>query len=355
MARRRSCAARIFVVVGFILSVAAVPVFAEVELSQLLKKTDAELQWDPSLELGVIHNGSNVVRFSPGLGWALLNSREVLMTGPISRGGDGGIRFTDQGAATVEAALMRPRTDTASLHGVRPRTAAIIIDAGHGGKDPGTNHSHIIDGKKINIVEKDIVLEVARELYGKLRARYSDKRILMTRTDDTYVSLEQRTELANSVELKDNEAMIFISIHANASFDTQADGFEVWYLPQNYRREVIDPASLDSGSQDLYPILNSMREEEYTVESVLLGRKILSGVGTAVGSKVPDRGLKAESWFVVRNAKMPAVLVELGFVTNEREAQLLSTPSYLKKLSQGIYNGVADFINYFDHLSGFME
>lgn len=341
--------------ISLLLSVGALPVFAEVGLSQLLRDSESELQWDSSLELGSIRNGPNVVSFKPGLEWVLLNSSELLVTGPISRGGDGGIRFTEQGAAAVESALRRPVGGTASLRAGRPRIAGIIIDAGHGGKDPGTSHVHIIDGKKINIVEKDIVLEVAREFYGKLRAKYPDRTILMTRTDDTYPTLEQRTDLANSIPLKENEAMIFISIHVNASFNPKAGGFEVWYLPQDYRRDVIDPNALDAGNQKLYPILNSMREEEYTVESVLLGRKILSGVSTAVGAKVPDRGLKAESWFVVRNAKMPAVLVELGFVTNEKEARLLSTPSYLKKLSQGIYNGVADFINYFDHLSGFME
>ena len=355
MVRRARRTAGILYLAGMFLFVGKLPAFAEVGLSQLLKSTESELQWDSSLELGSIRSGSNVVSFKPGLEWALLNSSELLVTGPVSRGSDGGIRFTEQGAAALEAALKRPSTAASSLRAGRPRIAAIIIDAGHGGKDPGTSHSHLIEGKKVSIVEKDIVLEVSRGLYDQLRARYSDKRILMTRTGDTYVSLEQRTELANSIPLKENEAMIFVSIHANASFDPQADGFEVWYLPQNYRREVIDPGSLDPSSEELYPILNSMREEEYTVESVLLGRKILSGVGAAVGSKVPDRGLKAESWFVVRNAKMPAVLVELGFVTNEKEAQLLSTSSYLKKLSQGIYNGVADFINYFDHLSGFME
>lgn len=332
------------------------PATAQVELEEILSKANATLQWDASLELGSIRKGTNQIAFKPGFDWVLINNNERIKTGEITRANDGAIHFTAAGASAIEVALTRmtPTLSAGSFVG-RPRIAAIIIDPGHGGQDPGTNHSHLVNGKQVNLVEKNIVLTVAKQVYADLVAQYPDKRILLTRRDDTYVSLEQRTELANSVHLKENEAMIFVSIHANASFDPTADGFEVWYLPPNYRRDVIDPTTIDSGSKELYPILNSMREEEYTIESVLLGRKILSGVSTAVGAKVPDRGLKAESWFVVRNAKMPAVLIELGFVTNQKEAILLSTPSYLQKLALGIYNGITGFVDYFDNLSGFME
>ncbi|HUX22497.1 MAG TPA: N-acetylmuramoyl-L-alanine amidase [Spirochaetia bacterium] len=337
-------------------SVVVAPVAAQVGLEEILSKANATLQWDISLGFGSIRRGANQVAFKPGSDWVLVNNNERITTGEITRANDGAIHFTTGGALAVEAALKRapPALSVAST-GARPRIAAIIIDPGHGGQDPGTSHSHVVNGKQLNLVEKNIVLTVAQQVYANLAAKYPDKRILLTRSADTYVSLEQRTELANSIHLKENEAMIFVSIHANASFDPKADGFEVWYLPPNYRRDVIDPTTLDSGSKELYPILNSMREEEYTIESVLLGRKILSGVSTAVGAKVPDRGLKAESWFVVRNAKMPAVLIELGFVTNQTEAALLSTPSYLQKLARGIYNGITGFVNYFDDLSGFME
>ncbi len=341
--------------IGLCLIAFAVPMSAEVELGGVLEATGGSLQWDPTLEFGMITKGANLVSFKPGLTFVLLNYHERIETGRISRGTSGEILLSQRGANAIEAALRRETSSsTFSVATDRPRIAAIVIDPGHGGMDPGTNHVHIINGKRVDLVEKNIVLSVATEVHRDLQARFPDKRIVLTRKDDTYVSLEQRTEIANNVSLNENEAMIFVSIHANASFDPKADGFEVWYLPPNYRREVIDPNELGS-SKDLYPILNSMREEEYTIESVLLGRKILSGVSAEVGRVVPDRGLKAESWFVVRNARMPAVLIELGFVTNPKEAALLSDPSYLKKLSRGIYNGVASFVDYFDNQSGFME
>lgn len=333
---------------------AAVGASAQVTLDGVLAQTGGSLRWDTALAYGTISLGQNRVTIKPGLSFAMLNNRERIETGTIVRGGDGGIVLTHDGAVALESALKRQPDPANAAADSIPRIAAIVIDPGHGGKDPGTSRVHTVNGRTINLAEKNIVLDVAKRLYGDLRQRFPHKRIVLTRRNDTYVSLEQRTEIANSIPLKGNEAMIFVSVHANASFDPKADGFEVWYLPPSYRRRVIDPNSPGT-SKELYPILNSMREEEYTIESVLLGRKILTDMSAAVGRAVPDRGLKAESWFVVRNAKMPAVLIELGFVTNEKEAALLSEPSYLQKLAAGIYNGVTSFVDYFDKQSGFME
>lgn len=327
---------------------------AQVELGGILKESGASLRWDAALSVGTLRRGTNLVTFKPGFSWALHNNRSRISTGPIVRGKAGEILFSPDGAASVVAALIGKRPESVGPQR-RPRIAAIIIDPGHGGADPGASHVQVVGGKQVKLVEKEIALRVAREVYSDLRARYPDKRIILTRNSDKYVSLESRTEIANDVALRENEAMIFVSIHANASFDPKAHGFEVWYLPPTYRRDVIDRKSLDGASSDLYPILNSMREEEYSVESVLLGKRIIEAVYNEVDGEVTDRGLKAESWFVVRNAKMPAVLIELGFLTNLHEAVLLSDASYLKKLSRGIYNGVRNFVNYFDNSSGFME
>jgi N-acetylmuramoyl-L-alanine amidase len=205
------------------------------------------------------------------------------------------------------------------------------------------------EGQAVVIKEKDLVLDVSRGLAGMLRSRYPEKNIILTRSDDTYLTLEERTEIANGVQLKEQEAMIFISVHANASLDRKAEGFEVWYLPPDYRRKLIDPESLDEQAREVAPILNTMLEEEYTVESVLLAKNILGGLEGTVGGSMINRGLKEETWFVVRNAKMPSVLVEIGFVTNKREAMQMRNGTYLKKITSGIYNGVCDFIEHFEN------
>jgi N-acetylmuramoyl-L-alanine amidase len=162
-------------------------------------------------------------------------------------------------------------------------------------------------------------------------------------------------EMANSMKLAPHEAIIYISVHANASLNSKAKGFEVWYLPSDYRRTLIDQESIGTESEDVIPILNTMLEEEYTTESILLAQRILKGMDEKLGEYTENRGLKEEIWFVVRKAKMPSVLIELGFVTNREEALLLSRKEYLRKLSHAIYNGTSGFIDDFEATRGFTE
>ena len=105
-------------------------------------------------------------------------------------------------------------------------------------------------------------------------------------------------------------------------------------------------------SEEIIPILNSMMEEEFTTESILIAKSILDGLEAEIGDLSPNRGLKAESWFVVRNARMPSVLIELGFVTNEKEARLLDDAAALQKYATGIYNGIVNFVSYFESIGG---
>lgn len=225
------------------------------------------------------------------------------------------------------------------------RVGAILIDPGHGGKDSGAIGSYVENGKTIPVYEKKIALTVSLMLYEKLKHAYPDKKILLTRSGDTYPSLEDRVDMANKVALKKNEAILYISIHANANFNKRASGFEVWYLPPDYRRDLVDK---NSASKEIVHILNSMLEEEFTTESILIAKNILDGLEGQIGKESKNRGLKEKEWFVVRNAKMPSVLIELGFVTNPKEAKLLDTQSYLQKCAQGIYNGLLSFITRFE-------
>ena len=94
-------------------------------------------------------------------------------------------------------------------------------------------------------------------------------------------------------------------------------------------------------------------EEEYTTESILIANSLMDALQAQVGSQSSSRGIKAEEWFVVRNSNMPAVLIELGFVTNQKEAALLATDSYKQKLSLGIFNGLAAFVTHFERSRGF--
>ena len=99
--------------------------------------------------------------------------------------------------------------------------------------------------------------------------------------------------------------------------------------------------------------MNSMMEEEYTTESILIAKFIMDGIAAQVGSLSSPRGIKAEEWFVVKNSNMPAVLIEVGFLSNEKEAALLAENSYLQKMGLGIYNGLSAFVTHFERSRGF--
>ncbi len=313
----------------------------DVPLQKIVNETGATLSWDPYLEMGELTLHGNSVRFKIDVPFLLVDYKEKVAPVKITRGPDGRVLFSKNAEEAVKT-LFKEKKASSSM-----TVKAIIIDPGHGGKDPGAIGRHTYNGKLVILKEKDVVLTVAKGLYALLKKRYPDKEIILTRDTDRYITLEGRTKIANSVKLKSNEAMIFVSIHANASLNSHSRGFEIWYLPTTYRRKLVDPKSLNSNLKDVAPILNSMLEEEFTVESVLLAKQIESGLEEEVGKKIEDRGLKEESWFVVRNAKMPAVLIELGFVTNRAEAVILKNPVYLKKMSEGIYNGIRNFIDHF--------
>ncbi|MBO8456989.1 MAG: N-acetylmuramoyl-L-alanine amidase [Spirochaetes bacterium] len=259
--------------------------------------------------------------------------------------GEGGLFFQDNALKILESYFSVPDNIP------HFKIGAILIDPGHGGKDPGAVGEYTLNGKKYRCVEKDVVLDCSTKIYRKLKEKYPDKAIMMTRTGDTYPSLEDRVEMANNISLKQDEAIIYVSVHANSSFSKTAKGYEVWYLSQDYRRNLVDESDIET--KEILPILNNMMEEEFTMESILIAKFILDGLTEQVGDLSPSRGLKEENWFVVRNARMPSVLIELGFVSNEEEGRLLNSEDYLQKCADGIYNGVVKFIDYFEHSRGF--
>jgi N-acetylmuramoyl-L-alanine amidase len=326
---------------------------AEFSLDQALGVLGAELRWDPLFRAGTLSAGDHSVSFQAGdpgsEGPALLDHQEVLIL-PAPYLEHGALVFPGDFVTRVKKSLDSLEEQRLS----RMRIAAIVVDPGHGGKDQGASATHTVGGRRFTLVEKDLTLKVSRSLYDMLSAAYPDKQILLTRTGDTYPSLDDRVAIANSVPLKDNEAVIYISIHANASFAKSARGYEVWYLSPEYRRTLIDETGRAEPAEVLH-ILNDMMEEEFTTESIAMAQLILNQFKETLGPQSPSRGIKAEDWFVVRNARMPAILVELGFLTNEDEALLLADDAYLMKLSRALYKGLTQFVAIFERSGGFIS
>ncbi len=219
----------------FLLCLRPVWVYAagqDTDLLEMAGNIGAELRWDSLSGAGVLSKNGHQLSFRTGENLALFDYRTLeIVDAPSVRGG----------TVYVSPSFVR-RAEEFFSSAPAPslyRVGAILIDPGHGGKDTGAVGNHTVNGKKVQAVEKDITLTIAKDLYNRLSAGYPDKKILLTRTGDTYPTLEERVEMANSVKLDKHEAILYVSVHANAAFDKKASGFEVWYLTPDYRRTVI--------------------------------------------------------------------------------------------------------------------
>lgn len=321
------------------------PLYSQTEdLLEYAKTSGVTVYWDSISENGIMEKNGHQISFKAGDNFILADFKELIITDSPE------VRET-QVLVTQKFLDDAENIFQSDKNGKGFSIGAILIDPGHGGKDPGASGTVTVKGKEVTINEKDINLSVGKMLYSRLKKAYPDKKIEMTRSKDEYLSLAQRTDIANAIKLQPNEAILYVSIHVNSSLNKNSYGYEVWYLSPGYRRNVIDKNLV--ADKDLYKVMNSMMEEEYTTESILIAKFIMDGLQAQIGDLSVNRGIKAEEWFVVRNSNMPAVLVELGFLSNEKEAKLLTEDSYLQKLSLGIYNGLAAFVTHFERSRGF--
>jgi N-acetylmuramoyl-L-alanine amidase len=307
-----------------------------------------QFRWDPlfrdgSFNLGGHYGAFSVAKREGEMGVLVFDNRELFNV-PLPYNSNGNLIFPEDFVSTLKNTFLRLHENDMSSF----RVAAIIIDPGHGGKDSGAAGNLKVNGKTVKIYEKDITLKTGLALRDRLIQAYPDKRILMTRDADIYPTLDQRAEMANAVTVRDNEAVIFISIHANWGANSNARGYEVWHITSGQHRKLLDP-SKHNYSSDINAILNAMLEEEFTTESILLADSILAGLQKTFGSAMPSRGRKANDWFVVRNSRMPAVLVELGFISNQQDALFMTSEDGLNKFTDSLYNGIINFIGIFEH------
>lgn len=215
----------------------------------------------------------------------------------------------------------------------------VVIDAGHGGKDPGAIG---IAGMQ----EKTVNLDVAQRLKKLLES--AGIKVTMTRKDDTFISLQERTEIASR-----SKADLFVSIHANSSPARSVHGVEAYCLKdlgtlekneaqrQANHKLMFKNMSMKKGSLDLEDIVEDMLYTHKQSVSPSLAVKCADRVAQEV--KTNDRGEKQSHFFVLRNTLIPAVLVEIGFVTNPKEGRLLKTGDYRQKIAEGLANGILGY------------
>ena len=214
----------------------------------------------------------------------------------------------------------------------------IVIDAGHGGHDSGTLGA---DG----IQEKDVVLDVALRL-GKLLHDRLGAEIVYTRADDTFISLETRTAIANKAQ-----ADLFISVHANSSGDASARGVEVYYLNFTSDPEAMQVAGRENAvSSQRVNQLSDLVKKIALKDKIDESRELAADVDTSLyaGLKkgndgLKDRGVKKAPFVVLIGANMPSILAEISFVTNPDDAEELNRPAYRERVAESLYNGVARY------------
>ncbi|MBI2963082.1 MAG: N-acetylmuramoyl-L-alanine amidase [Deltaproteobacteria bacterium] len=224
----------------------------------------------------------------------------------------------------------------------------VVIDPGHGGKDPGARGFGGLE-------EKDLVLSVSRRLAALLRADPAID-VALTRSDDRYLSLEERTGFANA-----QGADLFVSVHANASANPSLRGVEVYYLNNTDNRGTLrlaamennlrwDPrnSQLQAAIPDLSYILSDLRQTYKVEESKQLAEHLQGAVVSRLQERyegVDDLGVKEGPFYVLVGAYMPCVLVEVSFLTHPVEGRRLGTSTYQETLADGIFRGIRRYLS----------
>jgi N-acetylmuramoyl-L-alanine amidase len=271
-------------------------------------------------------------------------------------GADSILRVTFEGATgELKAATLvdPPRLVLDIARPVEPRAGreaftplrTIVLDAGHGGHDSGAIGAG-------GLMEKELVLDVTKRVARLLEQRLGIK-VLFSRDGDHFVPLRDRTSFANR-----ERADLFVSIHANAHRVAASEGVEVYFLSseatdtaarqlaaaENSVMQLEKPATgrpAGRGSEIVKTMLWDLAQAEFQTESSRVAETVLDSM--TAGLRIPNRGVKQAGFYVLGGAAMPAILVEIGFVTNPREEKRLKDTRYRDEIARAIANGLAEY------------
>lgn len=223
-----------------------------------------------------------------------------------------------------------------------PVERVVVVDAGHGGADPGAS--------AFELREKDVCLDVARKVVEELNRRKGFRGVL-TRDDDVFLPLRGRTRAAEVAS-----ADAFVSIHANASRNSAAHGTEVYFLSLSGATDEAarELAALENSADerggvappdedDLSSILFDMQQTEVLHRGSLLAESVVRGL--AGWRQVSARGVKQAGFVVLKSPRIPSILVETAFITNPEENRLLSRPEFRRDMARRIASGIVDYFS----------
>jgi N-acetylmuramoyl-L-alanine amidase len=216
----------------------------------------------------------------------------------------------------------------------------IVIDAGHGGHDTGTIGP-------TGLMEKDLCLDVALRLGKIIEQKLPGADVVYTRSDDTFIPLEERTNMANEAK-----ADLFISIHANSSPDHGARGVETYYLNLRGSAEDMEVAARENavsqqGVHDLEDLVKRIARTEKIDESKELAEDVQDSLAKRIqrtARPVRNRGVRKAPFVVLIGADMPSILTEISFLSNPSDEQLLKKPEHRQRIAEGVFQGVSAYL-----------
>ena len=246
-----------------------------------------------------------------------------------------------------ESAVPARRNSTGDRSMVRVlglKVGRIVVDAGHGGHDTGTVGP---EGLK----EKDLVLDIAKRLGALIEQRLGSE-VIYTRSDDTFIPLERRTEIANEAK-----ADLFLSIHANSSTLRTASGVETYYLSFTTSKAALDVAARENASSqksiyELQDLLQKIALKDKVDESREFAGRVQDSLYSASvksNAHARDRGVRKAPFVVLIGASMPSVLAEIGFISNAHDENLMNRPEHRQRIAEALYKGVASYASTLSH------
>jgi len=252
-------------------------------------------------------------------------------------------RSTKVGVASSRRAREAEPTssgDRSLIRALGLKIGKIVIDPGHGGHDTGTIGPN-------GFYEKDLVLDVSKRL-GKLLESRLGAQVVFTRRDDTFIPLETRTSIANQ-----EQADLFVSVHANSSHDPDARGVETYYLNFTSSPEALEVAARENAASDksiheLQDLVKKIALREKIDESREFASDVQQSLHTGLASKSPgirDRGVKKAPFVVLIGANMPSILAEISFISNPGDEKRLRNAEYRQRIAESLYRGISRYVN----------
>jgi N-acetylmuramoyl-L-alanine amidase len=307
--------------------------------SELCKSFDIAWQWDSFSSILNFKKGTDEANILVGSPTAEINGKKQTFSAPFRYyRGTIAVPIDFKNIFIGRRSITQPffKKEPAPSFGYKIKK--VVIDAGHGGYDPGAISSS-------GIKEKKVTLDIAKRLKNVLESKGIN--VILTRSSDDYISLNRRAQISNR-----SGADLFISIHVNANKSSQPYGFETYYFSEasdNVARALevaenapfIDEVSADHPSRNLKAILGDMINTENIAASKDAAKHICDNTCNIMGIK--NRGIKSARFAVLKNADIPAILVEVGFLSNRKEEKALRNSFYRQQIAEGLASSIISY------------